>query len=356
MVKKQSNFSRQLGNNLRMGAYYTDPVMSRRIGYLFQFPDEEVCVLEPSAGDGEALKQVLSEKGKSKIFAVELNADTCKEKLDNNEFIDYYLNADFLNGVKISHNAFGFCFANPPYGQDEDGVRLEQRFTEKVHPYLKPDAPFVLVLPHYVAAEEKFLKSYMARFLPVAFFKFDDAVYKDFKQTALVGLRRKSIGYLKTELEEFHERIKDIEKAPYLPMDRKEVKTPLKAVGSRESAIEYFTTLEFDRKKAGGYLEQSSLDEKLGEFMVPEYTTGMIGQPPVPLKKDLLYLLAIAGGGQGIVGTDENRDVHLQRGVAKIVKKSNISENGEKYVDVEKSYTQITLNIIENDGSIKVLE
>ena len=90
--------------------------------------------------------------------------------------------------------------------------------------------------------------------------------------------------------------------------------------------------------------------------MVPEYTTGMIGQPPVPLKKDLLYLLAIAGGGQGIVGTDENRDVHLQRGVARVVKTSNISENGEKYVHLEKSYTQITLNIIENDGSIKVLE
>jgi len=84
MVKKQNNFSRLLGNNLRMGAYYTDLEMSRRIGYLFQFPDEEVCVLEPSAGDGEALKQALFEKRKSKIFAVELNADTCKEKLDNN--------------------------------------------------------------------------------------------------------------------------------------------------------------------------------------------------------------------------------------------------------------------------------
>lgn len=71
MVKKQNNFSRLLGNNLRMGAYYTDLEMSRRIGYLFQFPDEEVCVLEPSAGDGEALKQALFEKRKSKIFAVE---------------------------------------------------------------------------------------------------------------------------------------------------------------------------------------------------------------------------------------------------------------------------------------------
>ena len=42
-----------------------------------------------------------------------------------------------------------------------------------------------------------------------------------------------------------------------------------------------------------------------------------------------------------------------------IIKESlgaSVSENGEKYVDVEKSYTQITLNIIENDGSIKVLE
>lgn len=313
-------------------------------------------MLEPSAGDGRALEQVLSDKGKSKVFAVELNSDTCKEKLDNNEFVDYYLNADFLNGVKISHNAFGFCFANPPYGQDEEGVRLEQRFTEKLHPYLKADAPFALVLPYYTATDEKFLKSYMARFQPVAFFKFDDAVYKDFKQTVLVGLRRKSIGYLRSSLDEFYGRIKDIEDVPYLPKDRGEVKTPLKAVGSKENAVEYFTTLEFDRKKAGGYLACSSLDGKLGEFMVEKYTAGMIGRPPVPLKKDLLYLLAISGGGQGIVGTDENQDVHLQRGVARVVRTSNIAENGEKCVEVEKSYTQITLNIIENDGSIKVLE
>lgn len=357
MVKKQCNFSRQMGNSLRMGAYYTDLEMSRRIGYLFQFPEEkEVCVLEPSAGDGRALEQVLLEKGKSKVFAVELNSDTCKEQLEDNAFIDYYLNADFLNGVKISHNVFGFCFANPPYGQDEEGVRLEQRFMEKIHPYLKADAPFALVIPYYTATNEKFLKSYMARFQPVAFFKFDDAVYESFKQTVLVGLRRKSVGYLKASLEEFYGKIQNLEDVPYLPTDRKEVKAPLKALESKENAIEYFTTLEFDRKKAGKHLACSALNGKLTEFMVEKYTAGMIGQPPVPLKKDLLYLLAIAGGGQGIVGTEENQDMHLQRGTARVVKASKVVENGQKFEEVEKSYTQIALNIIENDGRITVLE
>ena len=299
---------------------------------------------------------MLSEKRMSKVFAVELNSDTCKEDLEHNDFIDYYLNADFLNGVKISHNVFGFCFANPPYGQSEEGIRLEQRFMEKLHPYLKASAPFALVLPYYIATDEKFLKSYMARFQPVAFFKFDDAVYKSFQQTVLVGLRRKSIGYLRSSFDEFYGRIKDIKDVPYLPMSRDEVKRPLMAVKSSESAVEYFTTLEFNRKKAGEYLSCSSLDGKLGEFMVKKYTAGMIGRPPVPLKKDLLYLLAVAGGGQGLVGSNENQDVHLQRGVARVVKSNSIIENGERLEDVEKSYTQITLHIIENDGSIKVLE
>lgn len=50
-----------------------------------------------------------------------------------------------------------------------------------------------------------------------------------------------------------------------------------------------------------------------------EYQSGCLGKPIVPLKKDLLYLSAIAGGGQGLAGNEDRGDLHLQRGQAKPV-------------------------------------
>ena len=57
-IKKQSSFSRSLANDAKLGAYYTDISMCRRISHLLRFPDGEVCCLEPSIGDGSAVAAV----------------------------------------------------------------------------------------------------------------------------------------------------------------------------------------------------------------------------------------------------------------------------------------------------------
>ncbi len=41
--------------------------------------------------------------------------------------------------------------------------------------------------------------------------------------------------------------------------------------------------------------------------ILPSYTATELGHPAIPLKKDLLYLCAISGGGQGLTGSEENR-------------------------------------------------
>ena len=94
-IRKQSGFSRSLFNDMKMGAYYTDPEMCRRIGLLFSFPDEEVSIIEPSIGDASAVMEVLDKRGADsrKVFGVELNAETYA-KVKANPLVDYSINAD----------------------------------------------------------------------------------------------------------------------------------------------------------------------------------------------------------------------------------------------------------------------
>lgn len=354
MVFKQSNFSRSLANDKKMGAYYTNTEMCKRIGYLFSFPEEEeVSILEPSCGDLTALESfLLSAKAKaelSRIFGVELNPETY-EKV--NDKCHACINADFLTGVKISHNVFGFCFANPPYGTDDAGVRLEQRFVEKLWAYLKNGCPIAYIIPYYVASDEKFLKSFLARFDLKGVYRFDDEIYKQFQQVVLVGVKKKSVGVLRSKAEAWLKNISNLDDLAYLPTEPEE--QPLMAVPSKESDVEYFTSLLFPAAEAAKNLYRSPLKNRLDEFMVPKFTGNMIGRPPVPLKKDLLYLLAVSGGGQGLVGSEESCDMHLQRGVAKVIKKD--SKNMESGVLTEKTFTQICLTIIENDGKISELQ
>lgn len=350
---KQNNFSRSLANEVKLGAYYTDKAHCRRIGKLFAFPSK-FCVLEPSIGDGSAVKEVLADADGSSLFGVELNETTATEV---KHCCDYFLNEDFLKGVKISNKVFSFCFSNPPYGVDADGKkRLEQEFVEKTFSYIAVDGIYVLVVPYYVLTDERFSKCFVARFEPLAVYRFDDEVYHQFKQVVIIGKRRAGLGYLRTAYEQWYMTVDTLEKLPYLPQDGEVEKIPVPE--SDPDAVEYFTTLKFDAEKAAENLSGSPVYDLIEKFRMKPYSATEIGHPPVPLKKDLLYLCAVSGGGQGVVGSEADGDLHLQRGEAKIVKDTRIEcgTNGKSNKMIETSRTKIVLNIIENDGTITSLE
>lgn len=353
---KQSNFSRSLYNEAKLGAYYTDVGHCKRIGRLFSFPDDEVCVLEPSIGDGKAVISVTENCSNRKIFGVELNKNTY-DKIKSDEHFEYLLNEDFLKGIKVSHASFSFCFANPPYGVDQDGKeRLEKLFIEKIYGYLAKDAILTLVIPYHVLTDEKVLRCFMARFNPLAVFKFDDNEYKKFKQIVVIGMKRRGLGFMNEWYKKFCSEIDSIEKLDYLPQLDEEVPDKIPVLPSYSDNIEYFTTLRFDYAKAAEGLKSSPLYKVIQEKAVTEeYTAAELGRPPVPLKKDSLYICAIAGGGQGIVGSEETHDLHLQRGVAKVEKENEIVPNGDQTEVIERSYTKVSLNIIQNDGTITTL-
>ena len=357
----QNTFSNNVGNDARMGAFYTDPKHCERIGRLFKWPKKEVCVLEPAIGDGVAVDFVTKNLVEKKIFAVELNKETY-EKVKNK--YEYVLNADFLTGVKISHKSFSFVFSNPPYGVLENNgtLRKETAFLEKLYPYMKTNGILVYVISYPTLTNLHFLQKFMARFIPIATFRFDDDIYQHFKQIVVIAMKREQIGYMKHWLQDYSSSIDTLEKLPYLPTLEDEISTPIPVPESYEKEILYFTTLEFDTKSARTSLEKNILYNEMEHMItVPSYKATELGRPAIPLPKDLLYLCAVSGGGQGLVGSIENNDFHLQRGVVKIIK-DNVVQKGEKggTVLLETSKSKVSINLIEQDQDnhcvIRVLE
>lgn len=362
MIQKQSGFSRILHNEAKNGAYYTDVGHSRRIGRLFRI-QKDTCILEPCIGDGRAVEAFLegAEKGDNQIhvFGVDIDKEAYAS-VKNRESIRYCLNADFLTEVKITGKTFSLCFCNPPYIRTgEAGIkRMEQKFTEKIYNYLKADGYLVLIISFSTLGNYDFLMSLLSRYSCEGLWRFDEEEYKKYKQVVFIGRKKPGIGIFHTELERFLTNL-NLEKLPFLPDLYREVNLKYEVEESLESDIELFMETRFRPEEAFMALNQSPLYKAVFPNLFIEPFTAMdIGSPPLPLKKDLAYLCAISGGGQGVVGSEETHDIHLQRGSAKVIEESEINsdDEGKSVSETVETRTQISLRIIENDGRITILK
>lgn len=353
-MDKVSMFDRTLRNESVLGAYYTDPMHARWLGSFFACPDEKVSILEPSFGDGRALQafaQGLRKTGEISTFGIEINRKVFEE---HRKTFDFALNADFLEGIRVSNGVFGFCFSNPPYGWYGSGqkTRLETKFVEKIGKYLKAGGYMALIVPTGTLQNEGFAKTLLARFEVLRLYKFHEPEYSKWKQAAVIGRKKEAFGFLRNDLEAFLSR--DMANLELIPESYDG--EPYTIPESDPEKIETFTTEKFMPETVVDFMKGSPLFQVIRErAFLPEYVPMQIGSPPMPLKKDLLYLTAIAGGGAGLAGK-EGVDLHLQRGVVKRIKSSRFEQRGEKSVEIETESSQISMNIITEDGDIYRLE
>lgn len=361
---KENSFFQAAQNVKKLGAYYTDVWHCERIGMLFDFDSaDEVCVLEPSVGDASAVLAVTGRRQNCKIYAVEIQKETYECHLKENQDLTGVLNEDFLRGVKISHGVFSFCFANPPYGeQKEEGgtKRLEMMFLEHISRYLKAGAYLALVIPFPVFSEEKFFRAVMTRYEICSYYRFDESEYEKYHQIVAILRKKKSgqSGYLRSAFEEAYAKARQLKTYPYLPESPEEVDECYEVLPTKDSDIEYFTTQKFKPEDVVDNLSLSPLFDVVGEQSFQKRYSGCdLSQPIVPVSKDIAYLLAVSGGGQGLAGNEAEGTLHLQRGVARRVEEDsvNCSEDGDPTSVSVKSYTKIRLNIIQNNGCIKQL-
>ncbi|MDE6912744.1 MAG: hypothetical protein K2P35_03505 [Lachnospiraceae bacterium] len=360
-ISKECAFFQSAKNIQKNGAYYTDLDHARRIGYLFDFDSaEEISVLEASAGDGEALLAVTGklEKGRRhmKLFLVELNEETFKEKIEGREVFDYVLNADFLDGVKISNSKFTFAFANWPYGTSKDGKsRMETKFLEKEGNYLATGAYIAMVVPKAALEDGEFRRKLLAYYEVCGLWRFDNEVYKEFRQFVVVGRKKPVSGYRKELLEAFEEKLRDFENIPFLPVSDEEPEEKFVVKKSFESDIVYFTKKVFNPGDFMQHIHKSVLFTSArvtNDIFIPHYSADRELRPLLPLTKDMSYICAVQGQGEGLCGSAEHKDLHLQRGSVKVGRKMSLEgEEGRKYV-CEKIRSRVRQTVIENNGRV----
>lgn len=358
MVERNYDFQQKLANESKLGAYYTDVEHCRSLSGFFKF-GKSTLVLEPSIGNGVAVKTVIDKQaddGKL-IFGVELNEDTY-HSIENDPELEVVLNADFLHGIRSTNNQFTFCFSNPPYGDGErnaDGKtrRLETQFLERIFALMRKDGVLCIVIPEYVLRSEEFMKSAIGRFTPCHVFRFREPEYIKFKQCVFIGKAKKSIGWMKQELEDFK---KMVEFMPELP--KKWNGERIEVPDSYPESIQIFSQAEFNPDMFITGINSSRLRQVTKQQIIQKRFGVDDVHPPIQLKDNLLYLLAVSGEGQGKIGDESAGTLHLQRGVVKLVDNSSFVEDEDtgKMVEVVTTSPQVQMNIIEADGTILKLK
>lgn len=361
MRNVNTTFTRTAANIEKMGAYYTDVEHCRQIGKMFKWPENaEVSVLEPSIGDGSAVRAVTdAEKNPNiRIFGVELN-DEVASQLKSDPGFEAILKADFLTGVRIKNSAFSFVFGNPPYMEDDlggTGERMELSFLKKVVNYLGRDGVIVWVIPYRVFVEDSFFRFWTTRFETLGVYKFHPEEYAKYKQVALIGRKTGIRAFMKEEMLAFRAKYSSIDNVEELPVNYEGELIEVKPSESKDVTL--FGCTIFDPKEAQDLLIErgNDLDKVFSQYAsTPEYVASDIGRPPIPPKNDSMYLLSVCGVGSGKAGT-EGDDLHLQRGIAEVIeeKVSEVDETGTKKSVVDKvtTRTAIKMTLIQSNGEI----
>lgn len=175
------------------GGYYPTPLeeMDLIVKGLIVAKDESITLLDPCAGEGDAL-QLMARKLESsygchvETFGIELEKSRAKkaeQKLDNMIACGY-------EEARMSHESFSAMYLNPPFAQLQ-GKRLEEIFLRDLtSDYLPAGGVLILNLPQYVLRD---VASTLAnRFVDIRVFRFTDqnGNYDRFKQVIVYAKRR----------------------------------------------------------------------------------------------------------------------------------------------------------------------
>lgn len=357
-IRELSTFSRKVENEKKQGFYATDEGCCKRISNLLSFQKGvETTCLDPTAGYGEALKVVTGSKDNSniKLFGIELDPERAAAMKNDSAFTEA-IEADFFNGVQITNSCFSFVFSNFPYMDSMEGnnERYEVLGVDKVGKYLKNEGLHVTVIPRVVLKSEKFLKTWLKTYTVDMLYKFPEYEYSKYKQYVLIGHKKRAKGYRPAELEEFTELVQgDIEELPENYTGEK-----IQVMPSEESFVKLFAPLKFNSEEGLKILrDKGGMSDAFNDALSPVlYSSRQYERPPIPLKKDSKFLCAVSGVGEGFNGSEATNDLHLFRGVAKVVEESKLEGNGERTTEVVTSYTKVTVTVIESDGKISTLE
>ncbi len=144
-------------------------------------------LLDPCAGQGEALAEIAKELPGSQTYGIELS-DTRAEEAS--KLLDHVLNTAFEYAV-LTRGSYSGALLNPPYdGENEtgSGTRLEERFLTETTPLLVTGGLLIYIIPH-ARITEAIARHLAGWYTDLRCFRFAGDDYEVFKQVVIFGVK-----------------------------------------------------------------------------------------------------------------------------------------------------------------------
>ena len=248
--------------------------------------NEGIRLLDPCAGEGEALRALASRLGVKETYGVELDQTRAKQAAAN---LKQVIGGSY-ESMKSVWRGFSLLFLNPPYDYDEEAKRLEYKFLVKLTPYLQTGGLLVYLIVH------KHLNKETARYLASHFEdiearRFPDPHFERFSQIVIFGVRREG-AFRSPESERSLERIPR-QSPDEIPMLRKPDYPLYELVSGSPNFAFYSETVHPEETLSEIRTSGLYQDGRVTDILFPVSRPRI--KPLMPLRKGHLAMLISAG-------------------------------------------------------------
>jgi hypothetical protein len=153
---------------------------------------DNIRLLDPCCGKGEALGFVARNLGKSTSYGIELSYSRAEEAA---HVLDFVLETGFENAI-LTDETFSLLFLNPPYDGETTtggGERLEARFLLSATPLLCQDGILVYIIPESRIDDghnNAIARHLAGWYTDLRCFRFTEPDYSVFRQVVIFGRKK----------------------------------------------------------------------------------------------------------------------------------------------------------------------
>ena len=188
----------------KMGFYAMPPHLIPLVAEYLQVEEpDKTMIVDPCAGEGEALRLLGDALGVTHLFANELDeerAECCRAA-----GFTAVACGDGVHELKANEDHFSMLWLNPPYDFEGEGSgRTEWKFLRTLR-FLQKDGILVFVVPLSVLRRKDFLEKLPLRIKDISVCRFPDSDYSAYGQAVLFARRR--TGRVQEEFQNYHRQV-----------------------------------------------------------------------------------------------------------------------------------------------------
>ncbi|HWE35041.1 MAG TPA: DUF6094 domain-containing protein [Isosphaeraceae bacterium] len=186
----------RLAAQAKLGFYPAHPDAVRAICHHLSPPEgggDEVHVLDPCAGEGEAIRILAEHLGVAaeRTFGIELDGGRATKVRENLPGARVLGPASFA-GTRITGRSFALVYCNPPFDDELGGGRREEfAFAERATTLLRASGVLVLVMPITAISRNDAFQEFLDAFYDDATLFAWPAAVRRFREVCYIGRRRR---------------------------------------------------------------------------------------------------------------------------------------------------------------------